>query len=57
MPDSAQCECQESSVLFGYTLIDKRTQPAISAAVPVLNGIAHVGSELLDRRERKEILI
>lgn len=46
MPDGAQCERQEGSVLFGYTLIDECTQPAIGAAVPILDSIAHVGSEL-----------
>lgn len=47
MPDGAQCERQKGSILFGHTLIDERTQPAIGAAIPILNSIAHVGSELL----------
>lgn len=42
VPDGAEGEGKERAVLLGHSFIDKRSQPAVGAAVPVVDGIAHV---------------
>lgn len=57
MPDSAQSECQNSAILFRHTLIDNGAQPAICAAIPIVDCIAHIGSELQGGQERSKSIL
>lgn len=51
VPHSAQGECQQSAILLGHALVDECAQPAICAAVPVVDRVPHIGGELQRERE------
>lgn len=46
VPQCAECECQNRSVLLRHALVDDHAEPEISSDVPVVDAVAEICSQL-----------